>query len=106
AVYALVVNFVALITHDVFGTDAQKLKIIFNDVLDSHEYILESGLPHKCTKNLAMVRDRRCHTLNHVLDVIETGGNDRFAQLFKTMNVQRDVVVDQKDGLRPMLSSL
>ena len=45
-----------------------------------------------------MLGKRRRHRLHEILDIVEPGVDNRLAQLREAADVERDVVVDQKDG--------
>ena len=53
-----------------------------------------------------MVRDGGSHRLHKVLDVVELRVNNRAAECLKTMDVQRDVVVDDENRARAVLTSI
>jgi len=45
-----------------------------------------------------VLRDRRRHPLDHVVDIGETRVNDRPTERLEPRHVERDVVVDDEDG--------
>src|SRR5690349_9193719 len=99
-------NVLTFCAHNVLGTGPQELKVFFKDVLNSQEHILESRFSHQRSKCFTVVRDGRSHPLNDIFDVVQTSSDNGLAQLFETMNIQRDVVIDQEDGLCAMLASV
>src|SRR5258708_30957692 len=49
-----------------------------------------------------MIRYRRGHSLNEVVQVVEPGVDDGMAKPFKAADIQRDVVVDEEDRFGTM----
>src|SRR5689334_11318830 len=97
-----IADFLAAIPQNILGVGAQELEIVFENVLNSQKYILESSLSHQWSQGLSMIGNGRGHALNKVFDVVQFGLNDRLAEFFKAVNVERNVVVHQKDRLRSM----
>src|SRR5581483_12501804 len=92
-----IADLLSIVPQDVFRAGAQKLEIVFENVLDSQKDILESRLAHQRRNRLTMISNRRRHSLDDVLDIVQAGSNDGFAQLFEAVDVERDVVIDEKD---------
>ena len=84
----------------VLGRRAQEREILVEDVLDAEEDVAEAGAAHERRERGAVARDRRGHRLDDVVDVVQAGVDDRAAQCFEARDVERDVVVDEKDGAR------
>src|SRR5262249_40872296 len=92
-----------LLSGTILGAGAQELEIVFQDVLDAEKYVLEAGLPHPRGQGLAMISDRRSHTLDEVLDVVQAGLDDGPAQGFEALGIEGNVVVHQEDGFGAMI---
>ena len=63
----------------VLGSGTQELQIPFQNVFNPKENIAEARLVHEGCKCLPMVRDGRGHGLDKVIQLIQSGVDDRVA---------------------------
>src|SRR5271154_2801779 len=82
----------------VLGGGFQEFQIAFENVFDAEKDVAESGAPHERGESFAMVSDGGSHGLHKVINLVEAGGNDGLAQGLEAVDVQCNVVVDQKNG--------
>ena len=67
------------------------------------EDVAEPGPAHEGRERRPVARDGRGHALHQIVDVVETGVDDRAAERLEPADVQRDVVVDEEDGPRAVV---
>src|SRR4249920_1122862 len=82
----------------VLRSGAQELEIAFQDVFDPQKNVAESRPAHQGCECFAVVGDSGRHRLDKVVQLVQPGLDDGMAKRFETMYVERNVVVDQKDG--------
>src|SRR5688572_32274269 len=81
----------------VLGRRLEERQILRDDVLDTEKHIPKTSRPHGAAEIVTPAGECAGHPLHDVVDVMETGLDDRVTQLAKSTDVQRDVVVDEKD---------
>jgi len=77
----------------------QERQVLVEDIFDAEEDIAESRASHEGRQRGAVLGEGRSHRLHDVLEIVEAVVYQRFAQRFEAPNVERDVVVDEKDRL-------
>jgi hypothetical protein len=87
----------AMISSSVLRAGLQEVEIVFENIFDTEEDIPKPCAFHQGCQRCAMLGERGGHCLDEILDIVEPGVDDRRAQGFKPMYVERDVVVDQED---------
>src|SRR5215831_8514808 len=96
----------ALLTRAILGAGAEKLQIVFQDVLDAQKHVLEAGLAHQRSQGFPVIGDGRGHALDEVLHVVQPGLYNRPAKRLKTVDVEGDVVVDHEESLGSVLAGV
>src|SRR6266478_8379437 len=86
----------------VLRAGAQEVEVALQDILDPEEHVAEARLTHHGGEARTMTGNSRRHRLHDVLEAVEARIDDGAAQRFEPSDIERDVVVDQEDGLRPM----
>src|SRR5262249_4915484 len=67
------------------------------DIFDTQEYVSKACLAHERSKRVAVVSNRGRHCLNRIVDIVESCINDCLTQSFKSLHIQHDIVVHDKD---------
>src|SRR5208337_1643821 len=90
----------------VLGGRLQEDEIVFEDVLDAEKDVTKPRLAHQRGQRLSVHGNGRSHGLHRVRDVVQAGVDDGAAQCLKAADVERDVVVNDKDGARAVVASI
>ena len=85
-------------TLGILGGGLQKLQVVLEDVLNAEKNITKSSTSHERRKGFAVIGNGGGHGLHEVIQLVQSGLDNRFAQGFEAPNVQRNVVVDQENG--------
>src|SRR6185503_20856596 len=80
-----------------------ELQIVFKNVFDSQKHVAESHLAHERRKRVAVIRNRRSHRLNRVINLVQPRVYDCLTERFKTFDVERDVIVNYEDRSRAVI---
>ena len=83
-----------------FALRLEKRKVVVEDVFNAEKDIPEPGALHERRQRRSVRGDRGGHSLDDVVDVVEASLHDRFTERPEPLDVERDVVVDEKDRLR------
>jgi|GEM_PF-4350661 len=97
-------NLFSMFALRVFRRGIEEGKVAFEDVLDAEKHVSKAGLPHKRRERVSVICDGRRHTLDEIIQVVEAGIDDGSAQLLEAPNIERDVVVYQKNGFRTVVA--
>ncbi len=81
-------------------------QIAFENIFDAEKNVAEAGAAHQRGESLAVIRDGRGHGLHEIVDLVQSGGDDGLAQRLEPLDVQSDVVVDQKNGARAVIAGV
>ena len=82
----------------VLGGGAEEFEIVVEDVLDAEENVAEAGAAHERRQGFTVAGDGRGHGLDEVVELVEPGVDDGFAQGLEAAHVESDVVVDEENS--------
>ena len=94
---------VSLLALLIFGSSAEERESVIENVFDPEEHIPEAGLPHQRCERFAVVGDARCHRLDDVVNAVELFFDNLPAQPLESVDVQSDIVINEKDSPSPVV---
>ncbi len=89
-----------------FAEALRKFEIAFENIFDAEETVAESGAAHQRGESFSVIGDGRGHGLDEIVDLVQSGGDDGFAESFEAFYVQGDVVIDQEDGAGAVIAGV